>query len=299
VFTAAMTTTLIHRPPMNQSSLEMGHTSATCGRGTARRDSAFQQPDSSKEWMFEGNVAVPNLSEVDLDDNDGVPDEVREGFPEVGEELKASFSINAPAEIEYIVTVSDIEKVSCEVYQNEKMLGVPVRGYVATSRRVHRKEWEDLIRWCSAELEHLTWTKISGGIRCWDQFKYDRDDVNDPESTVGVLAMWGTRSYFDARGSAWEFHGTLALPSRADGHSDVLQMATEAFYAAAGLPKEWPRSIILSRSRAVLSVHTIPLVFKCFWRYAILPLAFSVESRCCNPPGLQLTVRLWSSTTSP
>jgi hypothetical protein len=176
-------------------SLEKGHTSATCGRGTARQDSASQQPDSSKEWMFQGIVAVPNLSEVDWDDNDGVPDEVREGFPEVGEELKASFSINAPAEIEYIVIVSDIEKVSCEVYQNEKMLGVPVRGYVATSRRVYRKEWEDSIRWCSTELEHLTWTKISGGIRCWDQFKYDRDDVNDPESTVGVLAMWGTRSY--------------------------------------------------------------------------------------------------------
>jgi hypothetical protein len=86
--------------------------------------------------MFEGNVAVPNLSEVDWDDNDGVSDEVREGFPEVGEELKASFSINVPAEIEYIVIVSDIEKVSCEVYQNEKMLGVPVRDYVATSQRV-------------------------------------------------------------------------------------------------------------------------------------------------------------------
>jgi hypothetical protein len=194
--------------------------------------------------MFQGNVAVPNLCEVDWDnDNDRVPDEVRKGFPEVGEELKASFSKNAPAEIEYIVIVSDIEKVSCEVHQNEKMLGVPVRGYVATSRRVNRKEWEDSIRWCSTELEHLTWTKISGGIRCWDQFIYDREDVNDPKSTVGVLAMWGTRSYFDARGTAWEFHGTLELPSRTAEHSDVLQMATEAFYAAAGLPKEWPRDI--------------------------------------------------------
>ena len=138
-------------------SSEMGQSSVTCGRGTARRDSASQQPDSSKEWMFEGIVAVPNLSEVDWDDDkDRVPDEVRKGFPEVGEELKASFSKNAPAEIEYIVIVSDIEKVSCEVHQNEKMLGVPVRGYVATSRRVNRTEWEDSIRWCSTELEHLT-----------------------------------------------------------------------------------------------------------------------------------------------
>jgi hypothetical protein len=75
----------------------MGQSSVPCGRGTARRDFASQQPDSSKKWMFEGIVAVPNLSEVDWDDNkDRVPDEVRKGFPEVGEELKASFSKNAP-----------------------------------------------------------------------------------------------------------------------------------------------------------------------------------------------------------
>jgi hypothetical protein len=77
--------------------------------------------DSSKEWMFERIVAVANLSEVDWDDdNDRVPDEVCKGFPEVREELKVSFSKNAPAEIEYIVIVSYIEKVSCEVQQNQK-----------------------------------------------------------------------------------------------------------------------------------------------------------------------------------
>ena len=48
--------------------------------------------------MFQGNVAFPNLSEVDWDDvNDPVPDEVRKGFPEVGEQLKATFSENSPA----------------------------------------------------------------------------------------------------------------------------------------------------------------------------------------------------------
>jgi hypothetical protein len=100
---------LTHSPEMSQSS-------GTCGRGKARRDLVSQQLDSSKEWMFQGNVAVPNLSEVDWDDdNDRVPDEVRKGFSEVWEELKASFSKNAPAEIEYIVIVSNIEKVSCEV----------------------------------------------------------------------------------------------------------------------------------------------------------------------------------------
>jgi hypothetical protein len=108
----------IHEDDDTDSSLahssEMGQSSVTCGRGTARRDSASQQPDSYKEWMFEGKVAVPNLSEVGWDDdNVRVPDEVRKGSPEVWEELKASFSENALAEIDYIVIVSDIEKISC------------------------------------------------------------------------------------------------------------------------------------------------------------------------------------------
>jgi hypothetical protein len=41
--------------------------------------------------MFEDIVAFQNLSEVDWDDvSDTVPDEVRKGFPEVRERLKAS-----------------------------------------------------------------------------------------------------------------------------------------------------------------------------------------------------------------
>ena len=114
------------------------------------------------------------------------------GFPEVGERLKASFSENSPAEnpeIEYIVIISYIAEVSRDVRQNEKNLGVPVRGYVATSRRVTRKEWVDSILLCSTELENLTWTKISGGIRCWKQFNSDRNAVNDPQNTADVLAM--------------------------------------------------------------------------------------------------------------
>jgi hypothetical protein len=45
--------------------------------------------------MFQGNVAVPNLSlsERDWDDdNDRVSDEVRKEFQEVGEEFKASLN---------------------------------------------------------------------------------------------------------------------------------------------------------------------------------------------------------------
>jgi hypothetical protein len=57
-----------------------------------------------------------------------------------GDRIKADFSQNAPAEIEFIVIVSDLEQVGCHWHQNEKMLEVPVRGYVATSKRVNRKE---------------------------------------------------------------------------------------------------------------------------------------------------------------
>jgi hypothetical protein len=56
----------------------MGQSYGTCGHGTSRQDSAYQQPDLYKEWMFQGIVAVPNVSEVVWDDvNDPVPDEVR------------------------------------------------------------------------------------------------------------------------------------------------------------------------------------------------------------------------------
>ncbi len=81
--------------------------------------------------MFQGNVAVPNVSDVDWDHvNDPVPGEVCKGFPEVGEQLKASFSENSPAdsEIKCIVIISNIAQVNCNVHQNEKMLVVPVRG---------------------------------------------------------------------------------------------------------------------------------------------------------------------------
>jgi hypothetical protein len=52
--------------------------------------------------MFQGNVAFPNVSEVDWDHVTGkdlVPDEVQKGFPKVGEQLKASFSENSPADM--------------------------------------------------------------------------------------------------------------------------------------------------------------------------------------------------------
>jgi hypothetical protein len=162
---------------------------------------------------------------VDWDNvNDPVQDEV--WFPEVGEQLKASFSEKSPAEIEYIVIVSDIAQDSCDVHQNEKMLGVPVCRYVATLQRVNQKEWGDSILLCSTELKHLTWTKISGRIRCWEQFNSDKDAVSNPQNTADVLAMWGAQSYFDAEGSAWGFDCKLKLPPLTAEHSDVLERRT-------------------------------------------------------------------------
>ncbi len=106
-----------------------------------------------------------------------------------------------------------------------------------------------MILLCSTELEHLTWTKISDGIRCWEQFNSDRDAVNDPQNTADVLVIWVTQSFLDAQASAWVFDSKLELPPQTAKHSDVLEIAREAFHAAAGLPHEWPRGI------AFLAVH--------------------------------------------
>ncbi len=100
-------------------SSEMGQSYGTCGRGTSRQDSASQQQDLSKELMFQGIVAVQNVSEVVWDDiNDPVPDEVRKEFQEVGEQLKTSFSKNSPGNLEYIVIISDIAQVNYDVHRN-------------------------------------------------------------------------------------------------------------------------------------------------------------------------------------
>jgi hypothetical protein len=96
----------------------MGQSYGTRGRGTSLQDFASQQPDLSEEWMFQGIVAVPNVSEVVWDDvNDPVPDEVHEEFQEVGEQLETSFSNYSPAKLEYIVIISDIAQVICDMHQ--------------------------------------------------------------------------------------------------------------------------------------------------------------------------------------
>jgi hypothetical protein len=42
-----------------------------------------------------------------------------------------------------IIYIAQVGYDVTDVHQNEKMLDVPVHGYVATSRRVNQKEWED------------------------------------------------------------------------------------------------------------------------------------------------------------
>ena len=198
--------------------------------------------------MFHGNFAIPCQSEVtavNWNRNTVYDCKIRQSFKKnIGELAKKIFSQLAPVTIEHIVIVSDIAEVTTaenEEDRNEKLLVLPVRGYVATPMRVHRKEWEDSINWNGTD--SLTWTTVTGGIRCWPQFNHDRDDVNDPDSTVDVLAMWGTRSYFEATGRAWMFKGSLEVPPRTAEDCDIVQMAKEAFIAAARLPDERPSGL--------------------------------------------------------
>jgi hypothetical protein len=205
-----------------EDSSQPSKSSRTSGSATAR---ASQDPDCSKEWMFHGNVALPCPSEVTtVDWNRITVDdwEIRQAFKkDIGGCVKALFSRRAPVTIEHIVIVSDITKVTtAENGEDEKLLVLPVRGYVAATVRAHRNTWEDSINCYGTD--DLAWTTVTGGIRCWPHFNYDRDNVNDPNSTVDVLAMWGTRSYFDAHGKAWMFKGSLEVPPRTAEDCDIL-----------------------------------------------------------------------------
>jgi hypothetical protein len=64
-----------------------------------------------------------------------------------------------------------------------------------------------------------------------------------------VLAMWGTQSYFAARGKAWTFSGKLEVPAQTANDCDFLQMAGKAFLAATGPRDAWPRGIFLAEHR--------------------------------------------------
>jgi hypothetical protein len=152
------------------------------------------------------------------------------------------------------VIVSNMYEVTDDQRGNECMMGVPIRGYLATATRVHRKAWEESNTLCGVGGTHLSWTKITGGIRSWPQSNHDRADVSDPQtraqSSTDVLAEWGTRNYFEARGRMWTFSANLKLevPPRTANDDDFLRMARKAFHAASDPRDAWPRGIRWSLS---------------------------------------------------
>ena len=134
---------------------------------------------------------------------------VKEAFTDFGQTIQWIFSDLAPASIDYAVIVSNIYEATDDQRGNERMMGMPIRGYLATATRVHRKAWEKSNTLCDVRGIPVTWTKITGGIRSWPQFNHDRDDVNDPQSSKDVLTMWGTRNHFEASGTVCTFRGSL------------------------------------------------------------------------------------------
>ena len=102
--------------------------------------------------------------------------------------------------------MSDYETVKW----NRKNVLVNVRGYVAAAKRATQQAWEESIEWYDKNaVKSLTWTKVTGGIRCWPQFIRDETEVRNGSSTLDVLVQWGNRGYFDAKASAWMFTGEM------------------------------------------------------------------------------------------
>ena len=197
---------------------------------------------------MDGTVEI--LHTMDWDRSDVAEDRrmlaesLKEAFTDFGPTIQRIFSDHAPASIDYAVIVSKIYEATDDQRGNERMMGVPIRGYLATATRVHRKAWEESNTLCDAHGTPLTWTKITGRIRTWPQFNHDRADVNDPENGTDVLAEWGIRSYFEARGRTWKFSGKLEVPPRTADDGDFLRMARGAFHAAAGMLRQAHPSII-------------------------------------------------------
>jgi hypothetical protein len=76
--------------------------------------------------MFQGTVAVLNVNEVDWDGVTQYQMRYAKSFKKSGR------SSNSPAQIEYIVIISDITQVRCDVHQNEKLL-----DYLYVNRLLH------------------------------------------------------------------------------------------------------------------------------------------------------------------
>jgi hypothetical protein len=146
-------------------------------------DSSQMSDDSSKEWMFHSTVEILHTMDWDCsdvaEDRRMLAESLKEAFTDFGPTIQSIFSDHAPASIDYAVIVSIVYEATDDQRGNEHMTGVPIRGYLATATRVHRKVWEESNTSCDVRETPLTWTKITGGIRPWPQFNHDRADVND------------------------------------------------------------------------------------------------------------------------
>jgi hypothetical protein len=122
---------------------------------------------------------------------------------------------NALAKIEYNIIVSDSGKVNSDKHLNEKMLGVPARDYVATSRNLKLNWKESLsgqIQFYDGVIQSWTWnlslgqsvTKVFCRISGWRiqhqstaesslSFIYFKFDVNDHQNTLDMLANCDVR----------------------------------------------------------------------------------------------------------
>jgi hypothetical protein len=164
-----------HHHQIPEDSLQRSKGSCTSGSWQKRQDSAFQ--DSSKDWIFHGTVAIHNT--VDWDHSDVAEDRcmlaerLTESFADCGQSIKRSLSDHAPASIDCAVIISNIYDVTDDLQHGEPMMGMPIRGYVATSTRVHQKAWKESNTLCEVFGTPLTWTKITGGIRSWPKFNND------------------------------------------------------------------------------------------------------------------------------
>jgi hypothetical protein len=104
-------------------------------------DSSKMSKDSSKEWIFHGIVEI--LHTMDWDRSDVAEDRrmlaesLKEAFTDFGPTIQSIFSDHAPASVDYAVIVSNIYEANDDQRGNERMMGVPIRGYLATATRVH------------------------------------------------------------------------------------------------------------------------------------------------------------------
>ncbi len=106
----------------------------------------------SQEWLFHGTVEI--LHTIDWDCSDvaedrrmlpvlavRVAERLTESSTDFGQTIKKTFSDHATASIDYAVIVSSIYEGTDDQRGNKRMIGVPIRGYVATAAQIHRKAW--------------------------------------------------------------------------------------------------------------------------------------------------------------